>query len=165
LTGFRIGGSEDTGADKEAFGASTLLGKHISVDGTKVSFSFTGKKGVHIQKTVTDEQLATFLSAKKRKSGVEGRIFDVSDAQARAYLKAASGKNFKVKDFRTWHGTAKAVKELKAELKKNPTPSAAEAKKVKLAVAKKVAAHLGNTPAIALASYIAPEVWGALEGV
>ena len=162
LTGFRIGGSEDTGAEKDAFGASTLLSHHVTVNGTKVSFSFTGKKGVHITKTVNNEQLATFVLAKKNRVGANSRLFDVSDAQTRAYLKSITGRGFKVKDFRTYHGTSMALKHLK-KYENTPPKTAAEAKKIKLAVAKAVSDHLGNTPTVAIASYIDPSVWGNLE--
>jgi DNA topoisomerase IB len=55
-----------------------------------------------------------------------------------------------------------ALKHLKKH-EANPPKTAAEAKKIKLAVAKAVSDHLGNTPTVAIASYIDPTVWGKLE--
>ena len=156
-TGFRVGGTGDTQAEKQAYGASTLTGEHVTVSGDHVAFNFTGKKGVDISHEVTDARLAGIIDSR---ASTGGRLFSSSDSDVRSYLKSISGQEFKVKDFRTYHGTATAL----AELAKLPAPtSAKEAATSRLTVAKAVAAHLGNTPAVAVASYIDPAVWGKFD--
>jgi DNA topoisomerase IB len=59
------------------------------------------------------------------------------------------------KDFRTWHGTLKAAQELAAA---GPQPTATKRKKAVSAAMKEVAELLGNTPAVARASYVDPRV-------
>jgi DNA topoisomerase-1 len=153
-TGFRIGSDNETGAAKQAYGASTLLAKHVEIDGSTVTFSFTGKKGVEIEKSVTDPALASMLAPRV---AAGGRLFDVSDMQVRDYLHSRDGE-FKVKDFRTYHGTAEALRAIKSM----PAPSSEkELKAAQKSVGKIVAAHLGNTPAVALASYVDPAVWSS----
>lgn len=158
-TGFRVGSERDTGGDKEAFGATTLTAAHVKVSGNKISFSFTGKKGVSQNHEVTDSQLASFIGSKV-KSG--GQIFDVSDSQVRSYLKELPGaSNFKVKDFRTWNGTYKALGMIKT-MPKPTTPKEFQSSQKK--VAEYVSKHLGNTPSMALKAYIDPTVFGSWNG-
>lgn len=159
-TGFRVGGDADTGAETQAYGASTLLGRHVSVDGDTLSFNFTGKKGVALSKTLTNKPLADYV--RSRKLGSDDRLFDTDDAEVRAYLKKHSSDDFKVKDFRTWHGTNRALELIDLEMK-TPPANVKEKQKAFARVKKGVAEHLGNTPAVAFASYIDPAVWGRLE--
>ena len=151
-TGFRIGSDRETGADKTAFGASTLKANHVKIDGDKVQFSFTGKKGVRINKTVHDEHLASILKGRVK---TRGRLFDVTDGQVRDYLRSRDGE-FKVKDFRTWKGTAVAIREIQ---KMKPPAEGKPFLKAQRMVARKVARELGNTPTVALKSYIDPAAW------
>ena len=109
-TGFRPGGDSDTGGDVKAYGASTLKAEHVKVDGNSVSFSFTGKSGVTIEKTVEDAKLAKMIG---KRAAAGGDLFpNVNEGSMRKYLKETAG-DFKVKDFRTWHGTAQAIKAMK----------------------------------------------------
>jgi DNA topoisomerase-1 len=151
-TGFRVGSDTDTGADKQAYGASTLRAEHVKIKGDEVTFTFVGKKGVDIEKVLEDKQLAALL---KPRVAAGGRLFDTSDAKVRDYLHSRDG-DFKVKDFRTWHGTTTALRAIKdREAPKNKT----EYERFRKEVGKVVADHLGNTPTVALASYIDPAVW------
>jgi len=152
-TAFRIGSNKETLADKKAYGTSTLEAKHVNVNGDDITFKFTGKKGVDIKKTVTDPELAAAL--KDRLTG--GPLFEPGgDTKAREYMdRHTSG--FSPKDFRTYHGTSRALK----VMKNMPTPkNEAEFKKARREVGKFVAKHLGNTPAVSLNSYIDPVVFG-----
>jgi DNA topoisomerase IB len=161
-TGFRLGSERETGADVTAYGASTLLGKHVTVEGDTVTFSFVGKKGVSITKNVTNKNLAALFSRKQ--IGPDDKWFNVSEASVRDYLKANSSDAFKVKDFRTLHGTSRALELIRDEMKV-PPKTVREHKKAMARVKAGVADHLGNTPAVAHASYIDPAVWGRLEVV
>lgn len=151
-TGFRIGSDTDTRADKKAFGASTLLRNHVKVSGDQVEFNFTGKKGVQQHHVIQDPVLAKYLAKPKN----DQRLFRTSDTAVRDYLKSVSRDDFKVKDFRTYHGTAKALEVING----HPIPSEDKAfVKFQKSVAKEVSSHLGNTPDMALKAYIDPSVW------
>lgn len=151
-TGFRVGSDRETGAEKDAYGASTLLARHVKIDGNEITFKFVGKEGVTIEKTLEDRQLASLL---KPRIAAGGRLFDTSDAKVRDYLHSRDG-DFKVKDFRTWHGTTEALKAIRGM---DAPRSDKEYERARLSVGRIVAAHLGNTPKIALESYIDPAVW------
>jgi DNA topoisomerase-1 len=65
------------------------------------------------------------------------------------------GDEFTAKDFRTWGGTLVAAVEL-AEAE--PADSATAQKRVVAGAMRKVGERLGNTPAVARASYVSPAV-------
>jgi DNA topoisomerase IB len=78
------------------------------------------------------------------------RSDDVND-----YLREASGAEMTAKDFRTWHATVLAAIELAAQ---GPQRSPTARKRTVARVMREVAAQLGNTPAVARASYVDPRV-------
>lgn len=156
-TGFRIGSDSDTGAKVQAYGASTLKTSHAKVNGNKVAFNFIGKKGVQISQTVEDPALAAHVTAKK---AIGGRLFDTSDSKVRDYLGTIGGKGFKPKDFRTAVAASTALE----AINNHPTPTnRKEFETARKNVGKVVAAKLGNTHTVALASYIPPEVFRKWE--
>ncbi len=159
-TGFRIGSESDTKADKQAYGTTTLQVKHISISGDSVTFNFTGKKGVTINKTVIGKDFSEIIKNNIKGKGKSDKIFDTYDNAVRSYVDKISKSKYTPKDFRTHIGTTEAYKHIR-EL---PTTMTKKEYKVAVAdVSKKVASVLGNTPAIAKASYIDPSVWDRIE--
>lgn len=156
-TGFRAGSGGDTKAAKQAYGASTLLNKHVKVDGDKVTFDFIGKKGVRIKKSLRDETLAKIIQ-KRKTSKYSQRLFNTNYGQVMKYLKSVAG-DYKIHDFRTHNGTTEALKWIKK--RKGPASSEKEFAKWQREVAEKVGTHLGNNRSMALNSYIDPHVWDA----
>lgn len=157
-TGFRVGTDKKTGGDVQAYGATTLRAKHVTIKGDTVSFTFVGKNGKTIRHTLVDAGVAKMLTS-RMKSG--GRLFDTDDTALRGYLNRNGGAGFKVKDFRTWYATAQALKQLKGA---RPMRTVREFKARQKHVAAHVASLLGNTPKMALEKYIDPTVWAPLRG-
>ena len=155
-TGFRIGGNSETLAAVKAFGASTLQCSHVGVEGDILSFEFIGKKGVPIRKLLKDKYLALVITGRCGGS-FDPKIFRTTDRSIRTYLNSISdGSGFTVKDFRTYLATMIALR----KIKKMPVPgSEREFKRYRKEVGQTVAGELGNSTAIALNSYIAPEVF------
>ena len=158
-TGIRPGSEEDTGAKVKAYGATTLRGEHVVQEGGKTYLRFTGKKGVNLNLEVTDKDTATMLARRAEASGPNAQLFPrVSDASLRDYSHTLDGGGFKTKDFRT----ALASREAMAQVGSLPAPKdAKEYQKSVMAVAKRVSSRLGNTPTVALQSYIHPAVFAA----
>jgi DNA topoisomerase-1 len=156
-TSFRVGSNRDTLAEKKAFGATTLEARHVKIDGDDIRFRFIGKKGVPISKRVEDGPLARALEARMP---ARGPIFGAgADGRVRGYI-GQHAPGFTPKDFRTRRGTTEAL----AILKRMPVPKGAAAlRKARREVGKRVAKALGNTPAVALGSYIDPAVFGRWE--
>lgn len=155
-TGIRIGSTRDTGAKVQAYGATTLQTKHVKVEGSVTSFDFVGKKGVHIQLTSVDRDMARMLKTKLRGKKDGDTLFRTTDSKVRDYMQSRGGRGFMPKDFRTYVATSTALEAIKNLA---PATGEKEFKKMRLAVAKRVSAQLGNTPAMALSSYIDPAVW------
>lgn len=155
-TGIRPGSEDDTGADKKAYGATTLEGKHVVIDGDKVSLKFVGKKGVSLDLPVTDPGTAKMLRERKKSAGEDGQLFPINEKALLDHVHSFDGGGFKTKDFRTLLGTRTAIDEVsRREAPKNEK----EYKKSVMEVAKIVSSKLGNTPVIALQSYINPSVF------
>lgn len=164
-TGFRTGSERERGGSEKAYGASTLLGQHVQVNGDELSFSFAGKHGVKIEKKLVDKDLASYIASNKAAAGNDGRLFDTSSRRLSTLFDKLAGKDYKIKDYRTWIATSTALKVIKSE---GIPESSAKARKIRALVGKTVAAELGNTPTVALNSYVPPfvfEPWGEFKPV
>ena len=166
-TGIRPGSERDTGAEKQAYGATTLQGQHVVTDAQgKVRLQFVGKKGVDLDQPVEDPVVAKMLQERALNAGPNGQLFPgVNDGSLRRYVSGITNGQALPKDFRTMVGTSTAMKVMNTM---KPPANAKEYKKAIMTVAKQVAAKLGNTATIALNSYIVPqtfESWKANAGV
>jgi DNA topoisomerase-1 len=154
-TGIRPGSDKDTGAEEQAYGATTLEGRHVRQGGRQLSF--VGKKGVKLDLPVEDEGLAAKLGARAKAAGHNGRLFpSVTADSLSAYVHTLDGGGFKTKDFRTRLANATAMDSMKGVA---PPANPTNYRKAVATIAKRVAAKLGNTPTVALASYINPAVF------
>jgi len=142
-TGFRIGNKSETLSRVKAFGASTLRCYHVKVEGNKLSFDFTGKKGIRNSKVLRDNFLARSVAGRCG-LGADNNIFKTTDDEVRAYLNSIpEGSGFMVKDFRTYLGTLTALRKIKTM----PAPrNNREFKRYRRDVGEVVARKLGNTP-------------------
>lgn len=158
-TGIRPGSDKDTHAKVKAYGATTLEGRHVVEEDGKVFLRYVGKKGVNLNIPVNDPAVSKMLLQKKKAAGDNGRLFNVNAKKLSAYSHSlADGGNFKTKDFRTHVGTTAAT----TAINKIEAPSNfKDYKKKVMEVAKQVSAKLGNTPVVALQSYIDPRVFSS----
>lgn len=157
--GIRPGSETDTGAKVKAYGATTLEGRHVAEEGGEVFLRFVGKKGVSLNLKVPDGATAEMLLRRKNEAGDGGQLFgNIDEGRLLAYTHTMGDGSFKTKDFRTRLGTATAD----AMVRSRPAPKTeAEYKKAVMEVGKVVSSKLGNTPVIALQSYINPAVFSA----
>ena len=164
----RIGG-ESYAEDNESYGLATMHKKHVTVgEGGAISFDFPGKSGVRHVRYVVDEPVAHVVAQLKRRRGggeelltyrdERGRWRDIRSPDIRAYVKQATGGDYTAKDFRTWAGTVLAAVTLAATDPERRRAKTASKRMISHAV-KQVAHFLGNTPAVARASYIDPRVF------
>ena len=160
---FRIG-SEDYAAQNGSFGLATIRKSHLSIDGDEATFDYTAKSGKRRIQVVRDPDLMPILrTLKERRTGrellayrLDGRWRDLRSGEINDYLKALAGEEYSAKDFRTWHATVLAAAEVAAS---PPATSVTAGRKVVTETVKVVAGYLGNTPAVARASYIDPRVF------
>src|SRR5947209_1375016 len=163
----RIGG-ERYAEDNDSYGLATMRKDHVTVDrNDAINFDFTGKSGIRHVRYVVDAPVAEIVRELKRRRGggdellafrdEDGRWRDVKSPDIRAYVKETAGEDYTAKDFRTWAGTVLAAVTLAATEPQRRARKTANKRMITLAV-KQVAYFLGNTPAVARASYIDPRV-------
>lgn len=154
-TAIRIGGTKDTKAKVKAFGATTLMTEHIRLGpGGRIELKFPGKSGKENSRVLFDQDLHSYFQ-ERLLSGKGVRLFNTDDERARVIMSRISG-GFTPKDYRTWHGTAIALK----EIAKMPVPKThAEYLHARKQVGRVVSEFLSNTPDTALKFYINPTVF------
>jgi DNA topoisomerase-1 len=142
---------------------TTLTKRHVTVEGDEVRFCFRGKNRKLVRRSIANARIASgidVLLALPRGGRLfryerDGEHANVTSAILNDYLGEHLGDDFTAKDFRTWGGTLLAATEL---ARHGPAESEADAKNVLAAVMRKVGSELGNTPAVARASYVSPVV-------
>jgi DNA topoisomerase IB len=165
----RIGGESYAQANG-SYGLATLLREHVRVSGDEISMAFTGKGGVELHHRVRDELAAEVVRDLLRRRGGgpellahrDGRRWvDVRSTDVNAYLKELAGEDMSAKVFRTWQGTVLAAVALAVSAP--ATRSASARRRAAARAAREVATYLGNTPAVARASYIDPRLFDRFD--
>src|SRR3954453_19098804 len=159
---FRVG-SERYVKSNRTFGITTLTKNHVTVRGSRIAFRFKGKHNVQIRTAIVDAELARALRELLELPGgrrlfrheCEGELLPLDGRKLNDYIRQHMGEEFTAKDFRTWGGTLIAAIAL-AEHGVAETETAA--KRAVAAVMRTVGERLGNTPAVARASYVSPAV-------
>jgi DNA topoisomerase I len=153
---FRAGSDRHT-ERSGTYGITTLRKRHVSVRGGRIRLEFIGKGRTQIKTTLVDDELAAALRELLAQPG--SRVFryvngdglcNLTNPVLNEYVKRHHGEEFTAKDFRTWGGTLLAAI---AFAERVPDGNGAVT-----AVMRRVAAQLGNTPAVCRASYVAPAV-------
>jgi DNA topoisomerase I len=160
----RIGG-EEYADDNGSFGLATLRREHVTLSKGAIVFDYPAKSGKQrIQQLVDDDLRAVVQGLLRRKDGSpellaykeRGRWRDVRSDDVNTYLREIFGVDVTAKDFRTWHATVFMAVALAVSRGVADSPS-----KRKRAVARayrEVGDYLGNTPAVAKASYVDPRL-------
>lgn len=164
-TAIRIGSTKDFKAKVKAYGLTTLQNRHVTINGNVITLKFLAKKGIPAQYEIVNKAMAAWLTKRKVLTSAGDMLFsDVSASKLNKYLKTiAGGQKFTVKDFRMYHGTRIAYKELKQY--GGVVLTAKGKKKIIKDVSTKVADFLHNTPAMARDAYIDPMVWEFIGGL
>jgi DNA topoisomerase-1 len=159
---FRVG-DERYARKFRTFGITTLRRSHVRVRGSRIAFRFRAKHRVLVHTALVDSELAAALKELLDMRG--GRtlfryrhndaLVGLSARRLNDYIGEHMGEDFTAKDFRTWGGTLLAAI---AFAEREPVETAAEQKRVIASVMRTVGEQLGNTPAVARASYVSPAV-------
>lgn len=161
LAWFRVG-SDRYARSSRTFGVTTLTKRHVTVRGRRVTFRFRAKHRSMIRRTLVDVELAEALKELLALDGArifryerDGKLVNLTGSQLNDYIRRYMGDEFTVKDFRTWGGTLTAAVALAEAGVEESEPAA---KRRVAAVMRQVGELLGNTPAVARASYVSPAV-------
>jgi len=147
-------GNECYARSNKSFGATTLLQRHASLSGNRLTLRFRAKSGKLCTFSVTDRGLVRFVRRMQdlpgqhlfQYIGEDGAIWPISSSDVNHYIKETMKADFSAKDFRTWTASVLAFEWLRER-----TVGTALGEMLAF-----VAQHLGNTPAIARKSYIHP---------
>lgn len=163
--GTKVKSGPDKGKFQNTYGASTIERRHVRVLGDTVSFEYLGKSGVQRKVKVKDATLARAVSA-LRKGKQSEPLFQSDGRRVTASALGSRLKEFnshyKTKDFRTAVANRvaadHAVRALKKpkSIPKDKKKARAFAKRLVSELSRAVSSELGNTPAVALRSYISP---------
>ncbi|MEX2212168.1 MAG: hypothetical protein WD689_10460 [Gaiellaceae bacterium] len=159
---FRVG-SERYAKSARTYGITTLRKRHVTVRGHRIAFCFRGKGRAQVRQTIADEELAEEIRGLLALDGgsrlfryrLDGELGNLTGARLNAYIGEHLGPEYTAKDFRTWGGTLLAAIALAEH---GPAETEAAAKRTVAAVMRTVGEKLGNTPAVARASYVNPAV-------
>ena len=164
---FRIG-TEEYSVANESYGLATMRKEHVTVQDEAMVFDYPAKSGQRRVQEVVDPDVADLVAAltRRRGGGPEllaykqgGRWRDVRSPDINTYLKEATGDDFSAKDFRTWNATVLAAVALAVSRPAQGTKTSR--KRAMTRAVQEVAHYLGNTAAVARASYIDPRVFDA----
>lgn len=161
-------GNDMYARENSSYGLTTLRDRHVDFSTQGVSFCFKGKSGIQHTIELSDPRLARIVRSCREIPGYDlfqyydenGSRRTVSSTEVNAYIRDTTGQDFTAKDFRTWGGSVRAATVLDAI---GPAESEKMAKKNVVDTVKRVAAELGNTPAICRKYYIHPALIEAYE--
>jgi DNA topoisomerase-1 len=162
-TAIRVG-NEEYARQNGSFGLTTLRNRHVTIQGSQLSFEFRGKGGKRHSVMVSDRRIAAIVRRCQDLPGQElfryrdesGQSQTIDSADINAYLREIGGGSYTAKDFRTWVGTVLAARILARRRRAAPT-RAARLRLVREAIAH-VSVQLGNTPTICRKCYVHPGV-------
>ena len=163
LAAIRIG-NERYARTNDSYGATTLRRDHAEVGKQRIELHFHGKGGKEQDLTLDDARLARAVRRMQDLAGADDHLFryeeddgtvrPVTSAEVNDYLREAMGEDFSAKHFRTFHASVLAFEKLAGG------KGAVQVSEM----LDHVAAHLGNTPAVARSSYIHPAVIERIDG-
>jgi len=159
---FRVG-SERHARSTRTYGVTTLRKRHVEVSGDEIVFRFHAKNRKLVRREISDAALASAVGELLDLPGGtrlfrferDGELANLTSSIFNEYLSDNLGEEFTAKDFRTWGGTLLAAVELE---RRGPPESKTAETRALAAAMRKVGEELGNTPAVARASYVSPAV-------
>jgi DNA topoisomerase IB len=163
---FRIGGEQyatDDAAGGATFGLATVRREHVTVRGAVMEFRYRAKGGIERAQRIEDPLIVPVVRTllKRDDEALELLAFrdgkkwrDVHSDDVNEYLRDAVDCEISAKDFRTWHATVLAALTLAGARHDSVTAR----KKAVSSAMREVSEYLGNTPAVARASYVDPRV-------
>ena len=164
---FRVGTEQYSNPDNESYGLATLRKRHVSFQRGHVVFDYKAKGSKRHEQQLADPEVIKVLKPLAQRKGGghellayrEGRSGwrDVKSSDINAYLKDVMDGDFSAKDFRTWNATVLAAVALAVSGLAHGSKTAR--KRAITRAIKEVAYYLGNTPAVARASYIDPRIF------
>jgi len=167
LTSIRVG-NESYKKLYGSFGLTTLMNRHVKIEGSHLKFEFKGKKGVFHKVLLQSKKLAKLVQQCRDIPGKDlfqyynedGTHCPVGSGDVNHYLHEITGEDFTAKDFRTWAGSVSALYAFKAA---GEFSNITECRKKIVNVLDDVALNLGNTRTVCKKYYVHPTIIKSYE--
>ncbi len=167
LTSIRVG-NESYKKLYGSFGLTTLMNRHVKIEGSNINFNFKGKKGVYHKVALHSRKLARLVKQCRDIPGKElfqyyseeGQHCTIGSGDVNNYLKEITGEDFTAKDFRTWAGSVTALYAFKEA---GEFETITDCRKKIVNVLDEVALNLGNTRTVCKKYYVHPTVIKSYE--
>jgi DNA topoisomerase IB len=161
---FRIG-TERYAEHNHTYGLVSVLREQVEVNEGQAKFDYVAKWAKRRVVVISDAAAVSAIAEQKARIGGPPQLMSFQHSGAWAhvtpdevnnFLRVEASGPFSAKEFRTWHATVIAATELAVH---DPEGVSLTRRKgmVREAI-KNVASNLGNTPAVALGSYVDPRV-------
>jgi len=155
-------GKETYAQSNKSYGISSLRKKHIKLKDNAIHLKFKGKSGVRTSYTLKDKEIHNHIKELLKIGGDKlfqyisdsGRILPITDVDLNDYVRNHMGKEFTVKDFRTYSSNYLFIKALLRETKKRSPKNEKIIKKNILKARKHTATALRHTLSISKKSYV-----------
>lgn len=164
--GMRVG-NEEYVHQNNSYGLTTLRNRHVKINGQCVHLRFRGKGGKEQDLSIEHPTIAKIIRKCQHLPGqflfeyfADDGVHHITSSDVNNFLFETSGRNFTAKDFRTWKATVLAATTLSQLMGKATAVRAGD--RIVMAAVRRVADHLGNTPAICKKSYIHPAIFKCL---
>jgi DNA topoisomerase I len=167
LTSIRVG-NESYKKLYGSFGLTTLMNRHVKIEGSTLRFEFKGKKGVFHKVSLQSKRLARLVKQCRDIPGKDlfqyynedDKHCTIGSGDVNDYLKNITGEDFTAKDFRTWAGSVSALYAFKEA---GEFDNVTECRKKIVSVLDEVALNLGNTRTVCKKYYVHPTVIKSYE--
>ena len=162
LTLIRVG-DDEYARQNQTYGLTTMLGRHLDMQGARIRFHFRGKSGKDHDISLVDKRLARIVRASQHLPGERlfeyldehGHFRPVESSDVNQYLHDTTAEELTAKDYRTWGASMIVAIALRSV---GGFGSQSEAKKQVLRAIDTAAQHLGNTRSVARQSYVHPAI-------
>jgi len=167
LTSIRVG-NESYKKLYGSFGLTTLMNRHVKIEGSTLKFEFKGKKGVFHKVSLQSRKLANLVKKCREIPGKDlfqyynedGKHCTIGSGDVNHYLQEVTGEDFTAKDFRTWAGSVSALYAFKEA---GDFENVTECRKKIVSVLDEVAINLGNTRTVCKKYYVHPTIIKSYE--
>ena len=144
-----------------SYGLTTLKDKHVGIQGTSISFSFKGKKGIFHNITIRNKKLAKIVKECRDIPGSElfqyydadGNRKSIDSGKVNQYIKNVTEGDFTAKDFRLWAGSLNILRAFKSL---GQATTEVECKQKIVTALDEVSQKLGNTRTVCRKYYVHP---------
>jgi DNA topoisomerase-1 len=161
-------GNEAYASSNGTYGLTTLRPRHVSIHGSTADIRFVGKGGRKHRLSIEDPKACRLIRRCQELPGQflfhykdeDDEVRPVTSTDVNDYLRAHTGVDATAKTFRVWGGTLMAAAGFAAL---SPPRNERQRRAAVKTVVERVSDELRNTPAVARASYIHPQVIESYE--